>query len=819
MSNSLSARRVFISYAHEDEKALEALLQQLKPHLKAGRFEVWTDREIKTGERWRETIGSALDSADLAVFLVTPAFLASDFITDVEVPTFLRREEEGKAQIFSVAWSASTVDRKTYSFESRTGEHKQAKLTDFQFFNDPASPLDALPRPRRQQQIADLVRQILDALPAEKAPRPTNTRRYGSSAASTPIRNRPTASLDIDLTVEGETLHLEHRAEGGRTFPGRSFHWPSVRETLEPIHEALDNYRPDKLDEWLRQKGSIPGATLFGLLFGEATDWVELFKALFPSLPRPSPAAGAVRLRLRTSEPVLLGLPWRLLTYEHRSLVVDGWTMSTTSAARDSATSRATPITEPNQDVVILASADAAEAGLDSRRWIDVLAEHWGKAAGERVRLITQRSEIDHGPAPHLLVVLAGPSCARTSTLRFPDGELALTKLVDEWARGPDALVLCCGAGRGLAEPVAELGRQVPLVVWQRLGDASAATEAALLGWLGHWLAGDLEPAEALHHWPRPGSTNPLPRPTFELGGPLATCGLHAAYTRWTTRGASHHPREVSIRDVLDRIHAKSRAATAVADLVRNGRNKVIALVSYAAPGQAAHSSNRQKHHFVEDHLTDQVRIQSRTASLPDVRHGGTRQLTEEFEALFRKDEEPRRHMLGRLGPNPRNIPHRQHGVLWLDWGTYGGAHAPPLRASDLGAWIGFCNDYLSHHCPEKLSIVCFLALEVEEAKHPRLRKLLEDFEIEHQDPAFRFVPLPVLGTVPLGELVEALRLTRCPTNLRREMAELLHAATGGLFEPLVERIEEGQRDGWASLRARLQQDHDPPQPDDDETF
>jgi hypothetical protein len=172
--------QVFISYSHQDAEWMRRLQVVLKPLMRKRVLNVWADDRIRAGEEWRKEIQEALEAATVAVLLVSPDFLASEFIAEHELPPLLKAAKENG---LSILW---VPIRHSLYFETDIAKYQAA--------HDPKRPLSGLTPSEADGALVEISQKIkectMPAAPAEPDP------------PDPPVKKRKAKKLPVVAPVE-----------------------------------------------------------------------------------------------------------------------------------------------------------------------------------------------------------------------------------------------------------------------------------------------------------------------------------------------------------------------------------------------------------------------------------------------------------------------------------------------------------------------------------------------------------------------------------------------------------------------------------------
>ena len=164
-------RAVFISYAHADNQSpdsqkrwLDRFVEFLKPLVRQEDFTLCSDQEIKIGEDWHQQIQAHLSGAKAVVLLISPAFLASDYIANSELPVILKNAADHGVRIFPMLISPSLYKRAKYKYPDSKAGPQEFTLSSLQSANPPSKTLIEMTEAEQNRVLLEVAEQLADLL-------------------------------------------------------------------------------------------------------------------------------------------------------------------------------------------------------------------------------------------------------------------------------------------------------------------------------------------------------------------------------------------------------------------------------------------------------------------------------------------------------------------------------------------------------------------------------------------------------------------------------------------------------------------------------
>ena len=228
----MASRRdqVFLCYSHADADWLDRLRTHLRPLERQGRFPIWHDREIRPGAKWRDEIRTALDRARVAVLLVSPDFLASDYIAERELPEILRAAKDEGVRILWIPVRPSGA--------------RWTDLEGIQAVGDPKRALSRMTEPEVDEALVKAVEEV--------------ARAYGEVKVRAAGAFRPGHAIVIGLVLAvmamGVVISLLTRSQRAAPIP--------VTDVRMPVNEPPT--RPEPLKATVPTAPAAPGIINYG---------------------------------------------------------------------------------------------------------------------------------------------------------------------------------------------------------------------------------------------------------------------------------------------------------------------------------------------------------------------------------------------------------------------------------------------------------------------------------------------------------------------------------------------------------------------------
>lgn len=147
IAKTIIRERIFICYSHHDKDWLERFMRMLKPAFNDDNaLDIWSDTDIQPRDDWKKQFEDRLSAANIALLLVSPYFLNSEFTLSVELPAILYAATTRGLKIFWVTLSATTV--------------AYTPIGKYQSCLSPEKPLDSLPPHEQNMAIRDVCYRI-----------------------------------------------------------------------------------------------------------------------------------------------------------------------------------------------------------------------------------------------------------------------------------------------------------------------------------------------------------------------------------------------------------------------------------------------------------------------------------------------------------------------------------------------------------------------------------------------------------------------------------------------------------------------------------
>lgn len=109
-------KKLFISYSSKNSAFMLRLATHLEVLRIGGQLVPWYDRKIESGSKWDDAIKRELEGSDIIVLLLSPDFLATDYIRTVEIPMAIEHANKTGCRLFFIevqpcSWEETEISR------------------------------------------------------------------------------------------------------------------------------------------------------------------------------------------------------------------------------------------------------------------------------------------------------------------------------------------------------------------------------------------------------------------------------------------------------------------------------------------------------------------------------------------------------------------------------------------------------------------------------------------------------------------------------------------------------------------------------------
>ncbi len=198
MATPVARKKIFISYSHADDAWFKEMQSRLKPLERRHGFEIWDDKHLQAGQNWHDEIQKALGETKLALLLVSPNFINSEYIEKNELQPLKDAQKSGEGVTVAPLYLRK-IDVKDFPF-----------LSELQALNNPDKPLERLKEKQADldDEFVAITRQIKALMQAAApvaagaAPMPPPQRARAADAPASPKAEAPDDASDEEASEE-----------------------------------------------------------------------------------------------------------------------------------------------------------------------------------------------------------------------------------------------------------------------------------------------------------------------------------------------------------------------------------------------------------------------------------------------------------------------------------------------------------------------------------------------------------------------------------------------------------------------------------------
>jgi len=171
MPDDSSIINLFVSYSHDDDPYFDVFSKGLKKiviNTEHFKWSIWDDTKIHIGTFWDDEIQNNIKDCNVAMLLVSTAFMASTYIMEKEFKEFTQRYSEKGILIIPVVFQPCDFNRwedlaKLQFFKPKGSLYGKADIENFTFadlikFKETDGTL--IPNPNIDRYILDLVKKV-----------------------------------------------------------------------------------------------------------------------------------------------------------------------------------------------------------------------------------------------------------------------------------------------------------------------------------------------------------------------------------------------------------------------------------------------------------------------------------------------------------------------------------------------------------------------------------------------------------------------------------------------------------------------------------